>query len=200
MHFRVAVRLGEAILLSILAGVFVWVLRGLTYPVPIVFAAFLGFLTGGVATMRTLGVTIYNRSRRMALAMVCAGLGFSATHVLDYRGFVRHQRHRQAIADYRASPREIDRRIAQELVDLTGHDGLCGYVAAAIDEGTPMLGMRLKGGVLAGFWLIELTTAVLVEARWAGGPRDPKAPRSSAHGNPSVSNRDGGAVSRPQPG
>lgn len=171
MRLRVAARVGEAFLLSVLAGAFVWVLRGLTLPLPLVFVAFLGFLTGGVATMRTFGVTVYHRTRRMALAAACACLGYAALHALDYGAFVRDQRRRQSVADYRASAGEVDRRISADLVDLTGHDGFRGYLEAALGQGTPVLGYRLKGVGLAGFWLVEVAVATLVAARWAGGPR-----------------------------
>ena len=78
--FRALLRLAEALLLSVFAGLFAWIVPALflgTY-VPLVCAAGLGFLAGGAVTLRTLGVEIASRRLRMAVAVVCATAAYAA--------------------------------------------------------------------------------------------------------------------------
>src|SRR5438067_2015388 len=103
--FRTLLRLAEALALSVLAGLFVWVVPALfigTY-VPVMCAAGLGLLAGGAATLRTLGVEIRSRGARMVVAVVCAAAGYAALQSMEYGSFLDVQRRWERVEDYTAS-------------------------------------------------------------------------------------------------
>lgn len=178
---RLALRLGEALVFSIVVGVLIWGISNLFLDLPLVWMVPLGFLSGGAATQRTFGVTLYDRGRRMALALLCALLAYQVTQVGDYLHFRSQMRRRYAAADYRRTPAEIDAALAADLTAKTGYSGVLGYAGAALQEGQPVLfNLRLRGVWLAGFWLAELGLALYVAGRWAAGPKPRAAPEGGS--------------------
>jgi len=178
-RLRLTLRYLEALALSTLIGPFIWLLGmvpliGLILRnVPLVAAVGVGFLAGGVATMRTLGVTIHDRRKRVAAAVICASIALTILAAIDYRSFVNYQRRGHAALNYRLTPGEIDAAIDTDLRRRTGRTGTPGYVLSAYGEGRRVLGLSVRGPALALLWLAHAATAITVAVRWSGGPAAP---------------------------